>query len=104
MPALPKYAEGGSNGAANVQAEERQMAFAMASLDELEIGPDGLVHKPTGCRFWLYPSLEEIAGTWSEGALMPNGAPYSREDVRDTAREYLRLKNESPQQPWRRPT
>jgi hypothetical protein len=80
------------------------MGFATASLDELEVGPDGLVHKPTGCRFWLYPSLEEIAGTWVHGALMPNGEPYARQNVRDTAREYLRLKNDSPQLIWRRPT
>ena len=69
----------------------------MSSLDEFEVGPDGLVHKPTGCRFWLYPALEEIEGTWVDGALMRNGEPYVREDVRETAREYLRLKNASPQ-------
>ena len=79
------------------------MGFAKSSLDEFEIGPDGLVHRPTRCRFWLYPALEEIAGTWVDGSLMQNGRPYVREDVRETAQEYLRLKNASPEPNWRGP-
>jgi hypothetical protein len=71
------------------------MGFSMSSLDELEIGPDGLVHKPTGLKFWLYPRLEEVAGTWVEGRLMPNGQPYDRDDIRETALEYMRLKRDS---------
>ena len=73
---------------------EGQMGFAKASLDEFEVSSQEILHKPTRLRFWMFPQLEEIPGTWVRGKLMPNGEPYKKEDIREMAAEVLRLSME----------
>jgi hypothetical protein len=73
---------------------EGQMGIAKASLDEFEVSEYEILHKPTHLRFWMFPQLEEIPGTWVRGKLIPNGEPYTKEDIREIAAEVLRLRME----------
>jgi hypothetical protein len=71
---------------------EDVMGYALPSGDEFEFTDTEVKHVPTGLRFWIYPELTEMPGSWVSGVPMLNGDEYDREEIRKMAEVGLGLK------------
>jgi hypothetical protein len=71
---------------------EAIMGFALPSGNEFEFTETEVTHIPTGTRFWIYPELAEVPGSWTPGVLMLNGKEYDRGEICKMAEVGLSLK------------
>jgi hypothetical protein len=65
------------------------MAFSMIHLNEFTHTEDLVEHKPSGVKFYRFPTLDVVPETWPTTKRLGNGSEYDLEALKERAKAYL---------------